>query len=107
MTTNNKETDMITVKIPKCFIDDHVDRQLLRIADGSECGQPAKLDAVLVRELTKHYVVQLTDAQASELLSDADYYRDGGGGGMNFFELGGLIASANATYNALVKVGAK
>jgi hypothetical protein len=82
MTTNNKETDMITVKIPKCFIDDHVDRQLLRIADGSECGQPVKLDAVLVRELTKHYVVQLTDAQASELLSDADYYRDGGGGGM-------------------------
>ena len=98
---------MLTVKIPKRFIDDHVDRQLLRIADGSECGQSVELDVVLVRELTKHYVVQLTDAQASELLSDADYYRDGGGGGMDFFEMGGLIASAAATYNALIKAGVK
>ncbi len=96
-----------TVKIPKRFIDDHVDRQLLRIADGSECGQSVELDVVLVRELTKHYVVQLTDAQARELLSDADYYRDGGGGGMDFFEMGGLIASAAATYNALIKAGVK
>ena len=98
---------MLTVKIPKRFIDDHVDRQLLRIADGSEYGQSVELDVVLVRELTKHYVVQLTDAQASELLSDADYYRDGGGGGMDFFEMGGLIASAAATYNALIKAGVK
>ena len=97
----------LTVKIPKRFIDDHVDRQLLRIADGSEYGQSVELDVVLVRELTKHYVVQLTDAQASELLSDADYYRDGGGGGMDFFEMGGLIASAAATYNALIKAGVK
>jgi len=96
---------MITVKIPKRFIDDHVDRQLLRIANGSAMGLEVGLDAVLVRKLSKHYVVQLTDLQASELLSDADYYRDGGGGGMDYFEMGGVIASAKATYNALVKAG--
>jgi hypothetical protein len=84
---------MITVRVPKRFIEDHEDRSLIRIAD------------VLVRELKYHYIVSLTDAQASELLSDADHYRDGGGGGMDMKEALGLISSAKATYNALIKAG--
>ena len=84
---------MITVRVPKRFIEDHQDRSLICIAD------------VLVRELKYHYIVSLTDAQASELLSDADYYRDGGGGGMDMKEALGLISSAKATYNALIKAG--
>jgi hypothetical protein len=90
----------VTVKVPKRFFNDHVDRDCLRGADNEQI----KPDAVITRELSKHYVLTLTEAQAKELLSDANYYRDGGGGGMDFFELGGLIASAKATYNALQKV---
>ncbi len=96
---------MITVKIPKRFIEDHADRSCLRADDGTEYGKCISVEDVTVRELKKHYIVALTDAQAKELLSDANYYRDGGGGGMDFCEMGGLIASAKATYNALIKAG--
>ena len=96
---------MITVRVPKRFIEDHSDRMLIRVADGSDYGKPARVADVLVRELKYHYIVSLTDAQASELLSDADYYRDGGGGGMDMKEALGLISSAKATYNALIKAG--
>lgn len=91
----------VTVKVPKRFFDDHVDRDLLR----GENNEQIARDAVITRELSKHYVLTLNVTQAKELLSDADHYRDGGGGGMDFFELGGLIASAKATYNALIKAG--
>jgi len=96
---------MLEVRVPKRFIEDHEDRSCIRIADGSDYGKPGKIEDVLVRALKYHYIVSLTDAQARELLSDANYYRDGGGGGMDMKQMLGLISSAKATYNALIKAG--
>lgn len=96
---------MIEVRVPKRFIEDHEARQCIRINDGSAEGACGSLSDILVRELKYHYIVRLTDAQASELLSDANYYRDGGGGGMEMGEFLGLISSAKATYAALIKAG--
>lgn len=89
-----------TVKIPKRFIDDHAARALIVDADNNEIA----FDTVVVRTLKKHYVVTLTEAQAYELLSDAHFYVDGGVREFGW-EMGGLIASARATYDALVKAG--
>ncbi len=86
-------------RIPKRFIEDHDSRECLRDAN----NEIIKLDDVLVRENKKHYIVAFTDAQAEELLSDADYYRSLGS------ELGwecmSLVSSARATYDALIKQG--
>ena len=98
-------------KIPKRFIHDHEERGCLRGAkwlddeNGKVYGEIIRVKDVLVKEIKSHYYVALTDEQAQELLSDANYYRDGGGGGMDFFELGMIISSARATYNALIKAG--
>jgi hypothetical protein len=101
-----------TYKIPKRFIHDHEERGCLRGAEfahddenGRIYGEIIRVKDVLVKEIKSHYYVALTADQASELLSDANYYRDGGGGGMDFFELGMIISSARATYNALIKAG--
>jgi len=96
---------MLEVRVPKRFIEDHDDRGCIRIADGSDYGKRGSIEDVVVRTLKYHYIVSLTDAQARELLSDANYYRDGGGGGMDMKEMLGLISSAKATYNALIKAG--
>lgn len=89
-----------TVKIPKCFIEDHAARALIVDANNDE----VEFDTIVVRELKKHYIVALTEAQARELLSDSHFYVDGGVREFGW-EMGGLIASALATYNALVKAG--
>lgn len=95
---------MITVKIPKAFIQDHSERECLRDDDGSEYGRRMWLKEVVTRELTKHYIVTLTEAQARELLSDATYYAEIGVRELGW-QMGGLVASARATRDALVKAG--
>lgn len=86
-------------RIPKRFIEDHDSRDCLRDAN----DEIINMSAVVVRRNKKHYVVALTDAQAAELLSDANYYKDLGS------ELGfegmSLVSSARATYDALIKQG--
>ena len=96
-----------TYRVPKHFIQDHDNRACLRAApvDGEEYGESIGLKDVLVKETKSHYFVALTEEQARELISDADYYRDGGGGGMDWSECGAIIISARATYNALIKQG--
>ena len=96
-----------TYRVPKRFIEDHVSRGCLQTApvDGEEYGDSIRLKDVLVKETKSHFFVALTDKQARELISDADYYRDGGGGGMEWSELGAIISSARATYAALIKQG--
>lgn len=96
-----------TYRVPKRFILDHDYRGCLRAApvDGEEYGEIIGLKDVLVKETKSHFFVALTEEQAEELISDADYYRDGGGGGMEWSELGAIISSARATYNALIKQG--
>lgn len=96
-----------TFRLPKHFLQDHESRCLLRGEhDVTEGFSPiVHIADLLVKETTKHYFVKLTPTQAQELLSDANYYRDGGGGGMDFAELGGVISSARATYAALIKAG--
>lgn len=93
---------MITVKIPKAFIEDHSERECLR-ADGDDYRRMF-LREVVTRTLTKHYVVTLTAAQAHELLSDATYYAEIGVRELGW-QMGGLVASARATRDALVKAG--
>jgi len=92
----------ITVKIPKTFIEDHSERECLR-ADGDDYRRMF-LAEVVTRCLAKHYVVTLTDAQARELLSDADHYVQIGVRELGW-HMSGLVASARATRDALVKAG--
>lgn len=94
----------LIVKIPKIFVEDHSSRECIVLADGSELGKVIRLRDVTVRELKKHYIVALTQAQAIELLSDAAYYAEIGVREMGW-EMGGLVSSARATRDALVKAG--
>jgi hypothetical protein len=76
----------IEVTIPSVFYWDHVDRDL-----------PAG-------EIIKSYAngrlfVRLDEDEFNELLSDAEYYAEGGGGLTS--EYRGLMASARATVKAL------
>lgn len=89
-----------TVKIPKRFIDDHEARALIVDADNNQ----VEFNTILVRQLKKHYIVTLTEAQARELLSDATYYAEIGVAELGW-EMSGLVASARATRDALVKAG--
>ena len=108
MDTNTEITEHPqTYRLPKRFLQDHAKRGCLRGEYDEELGFKGiiKPSAVIVREIKSHYYVKLTVDQAQELLSDANYYRDGGGGGMDFFEFGAIISSARATYAALIKAG--
>lgn len=80
-----------TYRIPKTLYDDHISRAL-----------PGGL---IVSETKKHYTVELDLADYTELLGDADHYSDPVIAADLGFEYGGLIASARATKNALVKAG--
>ena len=92
------------IKVPKVFINDHDSRDLLRADDGTEYGAVLTVRDVLVRELKNHYIVRLTEAQAKELHSDADYYYTELGVRELGMEYAGLVASAKATRNAIAKV---
>ncbi len=83
-------------RLPKVFVNDHDDRNCLRTADGSDCS----ITDVTVKQTKTHYTLRLTAAQAAELMSDADYYAS-----MSDCEMRGLISSARATVNALLKQG--
>jgi len=87
------------IKVPKVFINDHDSRHLLVAEDGAVLS----VRDVLVRELKNHYIVRLTEAQAKELHSDADYYTELGVRELGM-EYAGLVASAKATRNAIAKV---
>jgi hypothetical protein len=87
------------VKVPKRFIEDHSERECLRGEDGERLW----LKEVVKRELKNHYVVELTEAQAKELHSDAEHYAWLGTRELGW-HMGGLVASARATRDALRKV---
>lgn len=87
------------VKVPKRFIEDHSERECLRGDDDERVW----LQDVVTRELKNHYVVELTEAQAKELHSDAEHYAWLGTRELGW-HMGGLVASARATRDALVKV---
>lgn len=89
-------------RLPKKFIEDHDDRNLLRRADGSEMGEIISLDDVVVKQTKSHYIVNLTIEQANELMSDADYYATPGVIDPSLF---GLCSSARATVKALLAQG--
>ena len=85
------------VRVPKAFIEDHESRACLVNDDGSYC----RIKDILVLETNTHYTIELTDAQAAELLHDASHYAESGVSvyGKDFL---GLIASARATRKALL-----
>jgi hypothetical protein len=84
MTTEMNEL-VVTVKIPKRFYEDHIER-------GCEEG-------TIIKVLKNHYIIELTLSAYLDLESDADSHMDGG----ESFEFGmqWLVSSARATYNAI------
>jgi len=104
MDRKEAKMDTKTYRIPKSFFNDYTERLLL-LATPDDEDSSIGVRAVLVKETKKHYWVALTAAQAHDLAADASYYADPSSGN---FEWGyqGLISSARATYDALVKQGA-
>lgn len=72
----------VLIRIPKRFLDDHLDRDL-RAPE-------------IVRETKAHYFIDPSDPAIGELASDASYYADG----LDEAALG-LVLSARATLRAL------
>jgi len=66
-------TETKTYRLSKKFISDHAKRGCLTRTGGC-VGDRIKIVDVLVKETKSHYFVNLNDAQANELMSDADYY---------------------------------
>ena len=81
---------METIKIPKLFYGDHVDRDL-----------PAP---AIVRETKRHYFIDANSEHLNELLDDAGHYGDPSEFSCEFGgHLWGVIRSANATEKAIKK----
>ncbi len=91
---------MNTYKVSKRFIQDHCKRGCLREDDGSGWGPKATIASVVTKETKTYYLVILSDTQAKELLSDAQYYA-------LYSDQSdiGLRSSARATYKALLVQG--
>ena len=87
-----KDEHMFVVKVPRVFVDDHDNRDLM------ERG----LASAVVKETKAGYTLSLTPEEFSELLDDARYYAEGGCE-MFGWENRGLVASARATVKALEK----
>ena len=82
-------TDYPVVRVPKCFLDDHVER---------ECPTPA-----IVRETSNYYFIAAIDCDGWEdLVSDADFYCDPYGPDAEY--LHGIKKSAKATLKAMREV---
>ena len=75
----------VEVKVPATFYYDHVSRDLT-------AGK-------ILKEYATKLLVELNKESYDELLNDAEYYADGGGGLGSEFR--GLISSAQATVRAL------
>lgn len=88
-----ERTAMVTVRVPKAFVNDHDDRGLI------ERG----LAAATVKATKAGYTLDLTPEEFSELLSDARYYAEQGCEVFGW-EYRGLISSAKATVKAMEKV---
>jgi len=73
-------------RLPARFVLDHVSRGLLR-------------PSAVLRVTGRSVVLELTDAEAAELLSDARHYADQANGYAADYR--GLVASAKATIRAL------
>jgi len=58
--------ETFTLNIPKRFFEDHEARDLV-----NESGER---ETYIIKETKKRFIVQLSTADAEELLSDADYY---------------------------------
>lgn len=81
-----------TYKIPGAFFEDHMSRYW---GDGVWIGY----DRDSERWTGRYVHVTMTDEQRDELLGDAEFYAEGGGG--FGFEYQGLMRSAAATVRAL------
>jgi len=82
---------METIKITKCFYQDHVERDL-----------PAP---AIVRETKRHYFIDANSEHLDELLADAAFYADPWSYPDAEFGswLAALVRSANATEKAIKK----
>jgi hypothetical protein len=83
------DNQFVQYKLPKRFVDDHIQRDLLR------------RDAV-VKSTAKHHVVSMNKEERDELVSDASYYSDSHReGDYREPEYRGLISSARAILKIL------
>lgn len=83
-------------KVPGKFFEDHMNRHWGE-------GVWADYDRDTERWSGPYVHVELTPDQASALMSDADFYADGGGGFTSGYA--GLVSSAQATVRQLAKQG--
>lgn len=83
-----------TYKIPGRFFEDHMTRRLGEGAWEDHDRETEKWSG-------RYVILSLTDDQFSELLSDAEFYAEGGGGFEP--EYRGLMRSAEATVRALTR----
>jgi hypothetical protein len=81
-----------TYKLPGRFFEDHMSRYWGE-------GVWAEHDRESERWTGNYVRIDLTDEQHDELLSDAEFYADGGGGFGSQYR--GLMRSADATVRAL------
>jgi hypothetical protein len=87
MTATQNPNLVVTVKIPKKFYDDHLER---------DCEE-----GTMIKVLKWHYILELTEFAYRDLKSDADYYKDCGES--MGFDMQWLVSSARATYNAICR----
>lgn len=86
---------MFTIKVPKTFFWDHIDRGCME--------DPNKgYDEYIVKSTSKGIVVRLSEADVRELHSDAYHYQCIGVSELGW-EFAGLVSSARATVNAIRK----
>ena len=82
---------LYSLKVPKYFFDDHCDRGCVEGQYEEKFG--------IVKSTKTHYFLKLNEADAKDLLSDADYYATGG-----FIQESrewlGQVSSARATKKA-------
>ena len=78
---------VVTVKIPKKFYVDHIER---------DC-EPG----TIIKETKKHYTMELIETAYYDLKSDSDYYSDCGES--MGFDMQWLISSARATHQAICR----
>lgn len=78
---------VVTVKIPKKFYEDHLER---------DCSE-----GTIIKETKKHYIMELTKPAYIDLKSDADFYSDCGES--VDFDMQWLVSSARATHQAICR----
>lgn len=92
------ENETYTLRIPRQFFIDHVDRGCMEDTDKDYSDY-------IVRRTKRHFIVELSEADVRELWSDSHHYAVSGCD-VYGFDFGWLISSARATCRAIERQAA-